>query len=243
MTAISIAQSLRCIAHRGGSQRFTENTLAAFEEALQLGVDAIELDVWNIAGELLITHDRRLGKSLPGHGLLLAQSPMELRQLLLPCGNRLTTLADVLELVGDRAMLNIELKGPDCVGPVAELLEAFDQRRGLGWDHYLISSFDHPQLLACKQRLPQVKRGILISHIPLDYAAGFAALEAYSLHPCIDFINAELVRDAQARGLKVWVYTVNEEEDMQKMAELGVDGVFTDYPARLQALNARRQQA
>lgn len=242
MTAISIAKSLVCIAHRGGSQRFTENTLAAFEEALHLGVDAIELDVWNISGELLVTHDRRLGKSLPGHGLLLEQSPAELRQLLLPCGNRLATLAEVLELVGDQAMLNIELKGPDCVEPVARLLEEFVQRRGLGWDHYLISSFDHPQLLACKQRLPQVKRGVLISHQPLDYAASFAALEPYSLNPCIDFINAELVHDAQARGLKVWVYTVNDEEDMQQMAALGVDGVFTDYPARLQALNARSRQ-
>lgn len=239
MTAISITKSLFCIAHRGGSQRFTENTLAAFEESLQLGVDAVELDVWNVGGELLVTHDRRLGKSLPGRGLLLEQSPEQLRQLPLPCGNHLATLAEVLELVGDKAVLNIELKGPDCVAPVARLLENFVRSHKLGWDHYVISSFDHPQLLAFKQRLPQVKRGVLINGIPLDYAAGFDQLEAYSLNPCIDFINAELVRDAQARGLQVWVYTVNAEEDMKLMAALGVDGIFTDYPARLQALNAR----
>lgn len=230
---------LLCIAHRGGSQRFTENTLAAFEESLQIGVDAIELDVWNVSGELLITHDRRLGKSLPGRGLLMDQSPQQLRQLTLPCGNHLATLAEVLDLVGDKALLNIELKGPDCVDPVADLLEDFVRSRKLGWDHYLISSFDHPQLLTCKHRLPQVKRGVLINGMPLAYAAGFERLEAYSFHPSIDFVNAELVRDAQARGYKVWVYTVNEEEDMQLMAAMGVDGVFTDYPARLQALNAR----
>lgn len=239
MTDTVLTHPLLCIAHRGGSQRFTENTLAAFEESLQLGVDAIELDVWNVSGELLITHDRRLGKSLPGRGLLMEQPLQQLRQLRLPCGNRLATLAEVLELVGDKVMLNIELKSPGCVAPMAELLENVVHRHRFGWDHYLISSFDHPQLLACKHRLPQVKRGVLVNGIPLDLAAGFAELDAYSFHPSIDFINAELVQDAQARGLKVWVYTVNEEEDMQLMAALGVDGVFTDYPARLQALNAR----
>lgn len=239
MTDSVLAQPLLCIAHRGGSQQFSENTLAAFEESLQRGVDAIELDVWHLDGELLITHDRRLGKSLPGHGLLSDHSPQQLRELLLPCGNHLATLPDVLELVGDKVMLNIELKGPDCAAPVADVLEDFVRKRGLSFDSYVVSSFDHPQLLAFKQRLPQVKRGVLVEGIPLHYAGGFDELEAYSFHPSINFINAELVRDAQARGFKVWVYTVNEVEDMQWMAALGVDGVFTDYPQRLQALNAK----
>ncbi|GAB3093983.1 glycerophosphodiester phosphodiesterase [Aestuariicella hydrocarbonica] len=228
---------LLCIAHRGGSQLFSENTLAAFTESLALGVDAIELDIWNIGGELLVTHDRRLGKTLPGQGRLIDHHPQQLKELILECGNRLTTLPEVLELVGNQVMLNIELKGPNCVDGVASALESYARDHQAGFDHYVISSFDHRQLYDFKQCLPQVKRGVLVEGVPLDYAACADALEAYSFHPSINFINQELVNDAKVRGLQVWVYTVNEEEDMQWMVELGVDGVFTDFPRRLLAFN------
>lgn len=244
MAKALLAKPLLCIAHRGGSQQFSENTLAAFEESLNSGVDAIELDVWNVGNELLITHDRRLGKTLPGQGRLIDQQPQQLKELILACGNRVATLHEALKLIGDKVALNIELKSPDCAGLVADTLESVVRETGIGLDHYVVSSFDHRQLLQFKQRLPDVKRGILIEGIPLGYAAGFEELEAYSFHPSLNFINAELVKDAQDRGLKVWVYTVNEEDDMQLMSELGVDGVFTDYPQRLMDLNAghKKQQ-
>ncbi len=236
-----LAKPLFCIAHRGGSQQYSENTLAAFEESLQLGVDAVELDVWNLGNELLITHDRRLGKTLPGEGRLIEQHPQHLKELILACGNRLATLPEVLQLLGEQVLINIELKGPHCAQPVAELLESHSRDGGLGFEHYVVSSFDHRQLFAFKQLLPQVKRGALIQGIPLDYAACASALDAYSLHPNIDFIDAELVADAHRRGLQVWVYTVNEEDDMHSMAELGVDGIFTDYPGRLLQLNGQAE--
>ncbi|WP_439133504.1 glycerophosphodiester phosphodiesterase [Pseudomaricurvus sp.] len=239
MTHTTLAKPLLCIAHRGGSQQFSENTLAAFEESLNIGVDAIELDVWNLGGELLIAHDRRLGKTLPGGGRLIDQQPHQLKELILACGNRIASLTEALQLIGDRATLNIELKSPDCAELVAATLESFVRDSGLGFDQYVVSSFDHPQLYRFKQRLPQVKRGILVEGIPLHYAAGFDELDAYTFHPSINFINAELVNDAHRRGYKVWVYTVNEEDDMQLMSELGVDGIFTDYPKRLMTLNAQ----
>lgn len=233
----TLSWPLLCIAHRGGSQTFTENTFEAFEQALQLGVDAIELDVWLVGDELLITHDRRLGKTLPGQGLLLQQDPQQLRQLTLACGGHVTTLPEVLALVGNKALLNIELKGPHCAEAVMDALVSYSQDHNTGLDHYVISSFDHRQLWQCQQRFPQVRRGLLVEGIPLNYAAAASELQAFSLNPSLNFVDAELVNDAKKRGLDVWVYTVNEEEDMHQMAELGVDGVFTDYPARLQALN------
>lgn len=239
MTDTLLAKPLLCIAHRGGSQQFSENTLAAFEESLNIGVDAIELDVWNLGGELLITHDRRLGKTLPGQGRLIDQHPQQLKELILACGNRIATLTEALQLIGDRVTLNIELKSPDCADLVADTLEMFVRDNALGFEHYVVSSFDHRQLYEFKQHLPQVKRGILVEGIPLHYATGFDELEAYSFHPSINFINADLVSDAQRHGFKVWTYTVNEEDDMQLMSELGVDGIFTDYPKRLMNLNAQ----
>jgi glycerophosphoryl diester phosphodiesterase len=232
-----MSSPLFCIAHRGGSQTHTENTLEAFTESLSLGVDAIELDVWLLGDELLITHDRRLGNTLPGQGRLTDHHPQHLRSLQLACGARLTSLQAVLELLGDKIVLNIELKGPRCADEVARVLQAYVVDHGLNFDHYVVSSFDHHQLYRFKQLLPQVKRGILEAGLPLNYAATAEELNGYSIHPNVDFINRELVNDAQRRGLKVWPYTVNEIDDLQWMQELGVDGVFTDYPERVIALN------
>lgn len=233
----SLVKSLYCIAHRGGSQTFTENTLAAFEQSVLLGVDAVELDVWNVGGELFVTHDRRLGKTLPGQGRLIDHHPDQLKSLILACGHQITTLPQVLEQLGNRVALNIELKGPNCASGVAQAIERYARDHHTGFDHYVVSSFDHQQLFQFKQLLPQIKLGVLIEGIPLHYAACAEELSAYSLHPNLNFINAELIDDAHKRGLKVWVYTVNEEDDLHSMAQLGVDGVFTDYPQRVLELN------
>lgn len=216
-----------CIAHRGGPG--PENSLAAVEAALALGVDGIEIDIWQIEGELLVTHDRRLGRQLPGQGLLIEQSLAQLNRLRLENGEPIPRLADVLNLVAGRVWLNIEIKGPDCADALAE------QLRGLGpaLERVLVSSFDHPQLAQMQRLLPEVHRGVLVAGIPLDYARCCDALDAWSLHSALDFTSPELVADAHARGLQHWVYTANHEDDWRQLWELGVDGIFTDRPGAL----------
>lgn len=236
-----LSHPLVCVAHRGGRCQFTENTLGAFAHSLTLGVDAIELDVWQIDGQLLVTHDRRLGKLMPGQGRLLDHSFAHLRELRLPCGSQMPTLDEVLDLVGDRALLNIELKGPHCVDAVAATLTARVRDGGASFEQYVCSSFDHRQLWQLRQCLPQVRRGVLVEGIPHDYAACCAALGAWSFHPGLNFVSQALVDDASARGLQVWVYTANHADDLVMLAAMGVDGVFTDEPALLLALNRQCQ--
>jgi glycerophosphoryl diester phosphodiesterase len=237
---VNLNHPLYCIAHRGGRRKgsnSSENTLGAFAKSIALGVDAIEVDVWQVGGQLLVTHDRRLGKTLPGKGRLLDHTPNYLRNLEMECGGRIPTLQEVLESVGEQVALNIELKGPGCAQLVARTLEQFVRDSSGTFEQYIFSSFDHHQLFHLKQSLPQVKRGVLIEGIPLTYARCCEPLEAYSFHPNVDFINQALVDDAKQRGLKVWVYTVNEIDDFCHLSAMGVDGVFTDYPERLLKLN------
>jgi len=234
-----LAQPLYCIAHRGGKSQFTENTLANLSHCLTLDVDAIEVDVWQVSGELLVTHDRRLGHSLPGHGRLLDFSPEQLLKLELECGSRLARLTEILELVGDKVQLNIEIKGPDCEQKLAEVLISHCHDYAFSLEQFVVSSFDHPQLLSLKQRLPEVRRGVLLAGIPLNHAACCDELGAYSFHPNINCMNQALIDDAKQRGLKVWAYTVNEADDMELLASMGVDGIFTDYPEKLLALNSQ----
>lgn len=230
-------QSLFCIAHRGGAGHGPENTLATITHALQLGVDAIEIDVWDIGGHLFVTHDRRLGSQIPGHGRLIDQTPAFLQTVTLADGNAVPTLTQVLHLVQQKAELNIELKGPDCARNVINTLQQYVSQTNSNFDSYVVSSFDHHQLHLCKQHFPELRRGVLTAGIPLDYAQCCEALDAYSFHMDLNCMNQALVDDARKRGLKTFVYTVNEQEDMEILSSMGVDGVFTDHPEKLLNLN------
>ena len=236
-------KSLLCIAHRGGphfaKSSLPENSLAAIARALELGVYAIEIDVFQVDGELLVTHDRRLGRVVSGEGIITEQPLAYLRQQHLENGEPIPTLRQVLELVGDKALLNIEIKGANCVATLQQMLDEYVNDHQGHYDQYVISSFDHQQLFQAMQQMPQIKRGVLIEGIPLDYAACCEPLKAYSFNTHLSFITPELIYDAQKRGLKNWVYTVNHEDDWQFLASLGVDAVFTDKPDSLLAFNRK----
>lgn len=220
------------------NQPLPENSLAAIARALDAGVDAVEIDIYQREGELLVTHDRRLGRVVSGLGIITNLPLAYLRQQTLANGEPLPTLRDILALVGDRALLNIEIKGANCVPALKQQLAAFVSDHQLGFEHYIVSSFDHQQLYQCLQTLPQVKRAALIEGIPLDYAQCCEPLKAYAFNTHLSFITPELINDARQRGLKNWVYTVNHEEDWRWLQALGVDGVFTDRPDALQKFTA-----
>lgn len=230
---------LTCIAHRGGplmnDQPLPENSLAAIARALDAGVDAIEIDIYQVEGELLVTHDRRLGRVVSGQGIITDLPLAYLREQTLENGESLPILRDVLALVSDRAMLNIEIKGANCVPMLQQQLAAFVQDHQLSFDQYIVSSFDHQQLFQSLQSMPHVKRAVLIEGIPLDYAQCCEPLKAYAFNTHLSFITLELLSDARKRGLKNWVYTVNNEDDWHWLQGLGVDGVFTDKPDKLQS--------
>ena len=234
---------LLCIAHRGGPlagpSPLPENSLAAIARALTLGVYAVEIDVFQIHGELFVTHDRRLGRVVSGQGIITEQSLSYLNAQHLENGESLPRLQQVLELVGDKTLLNIEIKGENTVPKLSQVLDDHIKSHQGSYEHYCVSSFDHQQLFQCLQQMPQVKRGVLIEGIPLDYAACCEPLKAYSFNTHLSFITPALIQDAQKRGLKNWVYTVNHEDDWQAMQQLGVDAVFTDKPDALLAFTKK----
>jgi len=233
--------ALMCIAHRGGplvgDQPLPENSLAAIARALDLGVDAIEIDIYQVEGELLVTHDRRLGRVVSGQGIITEVSLDYLRQQRLENGESLPSLQQVMTLVGNRALLNIEIKGANCVPALQKLLDNFCRDQQHSYEQYIVSSFDHQQLYQCLQVLPQVRRGVLIEGIPLNYAQCCEALRAYSFNTHLSFLSTEMLADARARGLKNWVYTANNRDDWVWLQSLGVDAVFTDKPDELLAFN------
>ncbi|WP_261319548.1 glycerophosphodiester phosphodiesterase [Microbulbifer agarilyticus] len=234
------SDTLFCFAHRGYPKRATENTLQAITHALEFDIDGVEIDVWNVGGELMVKHDRRLGRLLAGQELLTDMAPAALRKMLLPGGEKVPTLREVLELIGNNAQLNIELKGPNCAALAAKELEAYVRDNGASYEQYILSSFDHRQVYQCLQLIPQVRRGVLIDGVPLDLAACAEPLEAYSLHHSLNFVCPEIIADGHKRGLKSYVFTVNHPHDLNLVAAMGADGVFTDEPQLIMDYNATK---
>lgn len=227
---------MQIIAHRGASGDYPENTLLAIEQAIVQGADAIEIDVFAVQGELIVIHDHHLARTTNGTGSIYQYSLVELMQLDAGRGQRIPMLWQVLELINGKCWLNIELKGDDTVAPLLALLDKAEQQLGFDLQTLVISSFNHHLLAAIKQARSQLKLGALTASLPLDYAAFASQLQAYSVNCDVSFVNKAFVDDAKARGLKVFVYTVDQPDDIQRLKAYRVDGIFSNFPARSRTL-------
>ena len=223
---------LLCIGHRGAMGHAPENTLISVRKALELGARCLEVDVYYVDGELVVYHDDRLERTTNGVGYVEQQTFAYLRSLDAGGGQKIPTLAEVCQAVGPRAGLNIELKGEGTAAPVAELLSGLIAS---GWqkERFLVSSFNHIELSEMKRLHADIRIGALIRCVPVSGASFAEELGAFSVHPCVEFVNQWFVDDAHQRGLKVFVYAVDHVEDIARMQSLGVDGVFTGYPERV----------
>ncbi|WKE65013.1 glycerophosphodiester phosphodiesterase [Gallaecimonas kandeliae] len=223
---------MKIFAHRGASGEAPENTLAAFRLALDQGCEAIELDLQRWHDDILVLHDRWLHHSTSGQGLLENQSSDALAQVDAGDGQPIPRLWEVLELCAGRCQLNLELKAHDLLPVLLPLLDRAVTELGWQPEDLLISSFHHRQLAAFQAMKPDWPIGLLISHIPLELAPMLGPLKVFSLHLDCAFVDRALVEEAQRLGLKVYSYTADEPEDLHRLALLGVDGIFTNYPAR-----------
>jgi glycerophosphoryl diester phosphodiesterase len=231
-------------AHRGASQQAPENTLKAFRLALQQQADGIELDVHLSADQqVVVIHDNHLERTTNGSGRVEDKQLAELRQLDAGDGEPIPTLREVLELVKDQVTLNIELKGfsPDreyLPKAVLGLVSEFGLAKSV-----IFSSFDPRMLVQLHQINPDARVGLLLPPGMLASAvkAFFSRdVNPWSLHPHFRSVTKRFINNANKNGNPVFTYTVNQAEDMRKMFELGVAGIFTDAP--LLAQQVREEQ-
>ncbi len=224
--------AMLCIGHRGARGHAPENTLASVRKACALGAHCVEIDVHLVDGELLVIHDDRLERNTNGTGYLKNHSFAELRELDAGAGEQIPSLREVCSALTGAVGINIELKGPGTAAPVARQIA---ELRKQGWsdNRILVSSFDHEQLAQVRELDPNIKLGILLGANDSFDPDLAERLDAYAVHPALEGIDQRLVTEAHAQGLKVYVYTVNEADDIERMRKIGVDGVFTDFPERV----------
>jgi glycerophosphoryl diester phosphodiesterase len=218
-------------AHRGASADAPENTLLAIEQALIQQADGIEIDVYQLGNELVVIHDRWVSRTTNGTRSLTDYTLKELQTLDAGKGQFVPTLWQVLQLVQGQCLINIEVKGVSEVSLINECINKAVSQLGFEAEQFIVSSFNHHLLLAFKSIAPKIKIGALTASNPLDHARFAEDLQAYSVNADISFVDQDFVIDAHNRGLKMFVYTVDEPEDLLRLHAWGVDGVFSNGPA------------
>ncbi|MFH0976453.1 MAG: glycerophosphodiester phosphodiesterase [Spirochaetota bacterium] len=222
------------IGHRGASGYEPENTLSAFKKAIDLKADMIEMDIYKCkTGELVLIHDNNVNRTTNGKGYVQDFSLKELKSLETGKGDKIPLLEEVLDLADRKIKINLELKGVDTAEPSIKIIEKYVNDKGWRYEDFYISSFNHYLLNEVNSLCP-VNSGIkicpLIYGLPVGLAKFAVRLNAYSINISSDFVNKELLKDAHKRGMKIFVYVVNDAAEALKLKSLGVDGIFTDYP-------------
>ncbi|TET54953.1 MAG: glycerophosphodiester phosphodiesterase [Anaerolineales bacterium] len=235
------------IAHRGASSVAPPNTLAAVLKAIEFGADAVEVDVrLSRDGVPVIVHDSTVRLPTGARVRVSAMSVEGLKRIDISsgfdakfAGERIPTLAEVLESAGGLLFLNIELKS---AGVLAARLPRATvntvQRLGLG-ERVLVSSFNPVALLQTKRAAPDLAVGLLSSRAtphPLRLSLPATLLPIATLHPHHTIVDARYVARAQRRGLRVFTWTVDEPNEMERLIALGVNGIITNVPQVLRAL-------
>jgi len=222
--------SFLVIGHRGAAGHEPENTLRSIRRGIELGAGAVEFDVHCLDGQLVVFHDATLERTTNGRGSLARTSFARLRELDAGKGERIPTLEEVCDAANRRVKLHIELKGRNTALPVAELIDRYVQQHDWRYDDFLASSFHHDELAQLTGR--SIPLGILFSKSPARFAPLAEKLGAYSIHCKTAYATPDLLNRAHEAGLKVFVYTVNNPVEITRLRDLGVDGVFTDFPER-----------
>lgn len=226
------------IAHRGASAVAPESSEAAIREAVLAGADMIELDVQMTRdGRLVVFHDERLDRTTDGSGVVAKMRYAQIARLdagrwFHPrfAGERVLPLSQALRLIPGRMRINLELKA---VAARAALLRRFIRivRRAGVQKRLLVSSFD-PGLL---RRLGDtgLARALICRDQPARALRTAARLGCEAWHPADALVTSRRVVQAHAAGLRVHVWTVDEIRRARQLIRRGVDGIFTNDPARL----------
>ncbi len=224
------------VGHRGAAGEYPENTLLAFDMALEQGADALEFDVRLTAeGIPVVIHDATVDRTTEGTGEVRALTLPELQALDAGGGERVPTLTTVLKRYPDTPFI-VEIKEVGAARPAAEVLT-----RHAAADRSIVGSFLHGALRPFGP--PAFRRSASRRETVMFWAAsrlgraqagtGFQAFAVPERHRRMTVVDRRFVEAAQRRGKPVHVWTVDEPEDARRLRALGAAGIITNYPARM----------
>ena len=224
---MSFADPPLIIGHRGAAGLCPENTVVSFRRAVELGVDAVELDVHLCENELCVIHDATLERTSNGEGPVADCALADLRNLDAGQGEKIPLLSEVFLLLPDHVGINVELKGAGTAEVLANFMKHYADR------DVLVSSFDHTLLESFQKLSPRVPVAPLFSKWRKNPADVAKKLRSRFVNLSRKIVTPQRCREITAGALGILVYTVNDPEEARALFKMGVSGVFTDYPDRL----------
>lgn len=222
-------------AHRGASGEYPENTLLAFEKAIEQRADGIEFDVQHAKDALVIVHDRMINYN--GHTRWLADHSLaELQQFTLPHNQTIPTLTQTLSTINGRCLCNIELKQLSDLSGVKAAVEQAVQSGAFTPEQLIISAFDHHLLPTVQSWQLGVEVAAIIASNPINYGQFAQEMGVQAVHADLQTVTQELIDDLHHKGLQVRVYTVDHDRDIKKLLAWGADAIFSNFPQRARQL-------
>ncbi len=234
------------IAHRGasGDGLAPENTLAAFEKAIQIGVDVLEVDVHaTLDNRIIVIHDATLDRTTDRFGVVRELTFDEIREADAGswCGGqfkneRVPTLDEVLDLARHRALVLVEIKADYLAERVLQTIVEMD-----AVSQVVIQSFNQQTIKRIKLLEPSIPTALLMGNLPTTPSRVRArrmvrdvlAIGANSIGLWHNVVTPALLEEMRRRALSVWTWTVNEEIAMRDLVQMGIHGIITNYPDRL----------
>ena len=217
------------ISHRGAHQTLPENSIPAFLRAIELGADAIELDVHATSdGVLIVHHDPTVTAPGVATSRLLDLTASELSRFPLGHGVEIPTLEAVLNAVGDQAKVYVEIKALDIEPLVVRCIR--ESRANCA-----VHSFDHRIVRTVKALFPAIRTGVLEVARHIDPVASLLAAGAEDLWQEASFIDEDLIERAHAVNARVIAWTSDDVDQWETLSGMGVDGICTNRIAELAA--------
>jgi len=221
-------KNLLRFAHRGARGYALENTLLAFQKALEMSCDAIELDIrLSKDKELVVIHDDTVDRTTLGTGVVAEMTTVALQKLGIP------TLQDVLTLLDARCILNIEIKAAGVFEPLNTIIINAVKTKNWSYSQLIVSCFNHDALRVMRELNEKIYIGVL-TETSIDVALETAKeLKAYAVHPDYNLLDTTSCQNIKDAGFKVFPWTVNDPKAIAFMKKLQVDGIMTDFLDRV----------
>lgn len=221
------------LSHRGASGYAPENTIDAFQKAIMLGADGIELDVHlSVDGEIIVIHDNSIDRTTSNKGLVKWMSLSDLQLIKIDGKHGIPTLSEVFDL-DSNLLINVELKARETAIPVGQLIEKYVSEKNRRYTQFLVSSFDWAALELFRNKFPQIPLGVLTSTNFAEAIAFAKSIKAESIHPNFKLLSSGNLDECRENGIKVFTYTVNNLIDIESVKKLNPDGIITDFPDRI----------
>ncbi len=220
------------IAHRGDSSRSLENSLEAFRLALSVPVEMIEFDVRMSRDEVLyVLHDKHTGRTADRNIDLEQATSREIAGIRLKNGEPIPTVDDVLKLVAGRVGINVEIKSTGAGAVFARHL--FNYRYS---GYIMVSSFKESEVLSARGVTLDMPVAVIYDTFSIRHTAEYQSKGYPLISLRKNTVTEPLVRACHAKGIRIFVWTVDDEEEMKRCIDWEVDGIYTNKPAALKDL-------